>query len=194
MRHNVSEIEAVIRDRRTVPPEQYSDRKVHREIVEQILTNATWAPNHGLTQPWRFTVFMGGSQKKMAAVMADLYRDTAGQDASEARAQKLEARGEKASVIIILGLDHDAAGRFPEWEDRAALAAAVQNMYLTATAQGLGALWSTPAFIASQGMRELMAWGDQVQCAGVFYLGYPVGDWPKGHRKPLEYVTRWVAD
>ena len=194
MRHNVSDIESVIRDRRTLPPEQYSDRKVHRELVEQILTNATWAPNHGLTQPWRFTVFMEGSQLGMAAKMSELYQDQAGAQASEQTAQKLLARGTRSSVIIALGLDHDASGRFPEWEDRAALAAAVQNMYLTATAQGLGALWSTPSFISSKGMVDLLGWGEQVICAGIFYLGYPSGDWPQGHRKPLEYVTRWVSN
>jgi nitroreductase len=195
MRYNVSEILAVIRDRRTIAPEKYSARKVHREIVEQLLTNATWAPNHGLTQPWRFTVFMDGAQLEMAARMAQLYRDHAkhgGKAMNETAALKLAERGRKASVIVALGLAHDAAGKFPEWEDRSALAAAVQNMYLTATAHGIGAFWSTPGFIGEPGMRELLGWGDDVQCAGIFYLGYPEGDWPKSHRKPLEYVTKWV--
>jgi nitroreductase len=195
MRYNVSEILAVIRDRRSIAPEKYSARKVHREIVEQLLTNATWAPNHGLTQPWRFTVFMDGAQQEMAVRMAELYRDHAkhgGTPVNEAAALKLAERGRKASVIVALGLAHDAAGKFPEWEDRSALAAAVQNMYLTATAHGIGAFWSTPRFIGEPGMRELLGWGDDVQCAGIFYLGYPEGDWPKSHRKPLEYVTKWV--
>ena len=57
MRYNLSEITELIRNRRTIYPEQFSDRKVHLEQIELILNNAQWAPTHGNTQPWRFVVF-----------------------------------------------------------------------------------------------------------------------------------------
>ena len=59
MRHNLSETTELLRDRRSISPERYSSRKVHKEIVEQVLTNATWAPTHGMTQPWRFKAYVG---------------------------------------------------------------------------------------------------------------------------------------
>ena len=57
MRHNLSDITALIKDRRSFAPEQHSARKVHRDVVEEILRAGIWAPTHGMTQPWRFTVF-----------------------------------------------------------------------------------------------------------------------------------------
>ena len=49
MRHNLSDTTALIKDRRSISPEQFSDRRVHKEILEEILTNGTWAPTHGMT-------------------------------------------------------------------------------------------------------------------------------------------------
>ena len=57
MKYNLSEITDLIRNRRTIYPEQFSDRKVHKEQIELILRNSQWAPTHGNTQPWRFVVF-----------------------------------------------------------------------------------------------------------------------------------------
>ena len=64
----------------------------------------------------------------------------------ESKAEKIRARGERCNAIVALGLAHDAEGRFPLWEDQAALAACVQNMYLMCTAHGIGGFWSTPGF------------------------------------------------
>ena len=47
MKYNLSEITEVIKNRRTIYPEQYSDRSIHREIVEDVLNNGVWAPTHG---------------------------------------------------------------------------------------------------------------------------------------------------
>ena len=86
-------------------------------------------------------------------------------------------------------------GRFPLWEDQAALAAAVQNMYLMCTAHGIGGFWSTPGFLEHPVALEALGHEPGVQGMGLFYMGYPEGDWPsKGHRKPLEYVTRWKSE
>ena len=57
MRHNLSDVATLIKDRRSFGPEQHSGRKVHRDVVEEILRAGIWAPTHGMTQPWRFTVF-----------------------------------------------------------------------------------------------------------------------------------------
>ena len=75
MRHNVSEITELIKDRRTIYPEQYTDRKVHRELIEKILNNAIWAPTHGMTQPWRFKVFVNDGLKKLSDFQSNLYSE-----------------------------------------------------------------------------------------------------------------------
>ena len=67
MKYNLSEINEVIRNRRTIYPKHFSSRKVHREQVEAMLENARWAPTHKMTQPWHFKVFMGEGLQKLAA-------------------------------------------------------------------------------------------------------------------------------
>ena len=113
----------------------------------------------------------------------------------ESKAEKIRARGERCNAIVALGLVHDAEGRFPLWEDQAALAACVQNMYLMCTAHGIGGFWSTPGFLAHPEAVSALGLEDGVLGMGLFYMGYPEGEWPtKGHRKPLEYVTRWTTE
>ena len=66
MKYNLSEITEVIKNRRSIAPEKFSSRQVHREQIELLLNNAIWAPSHGMTQPWRFKVFMGDGRKRIA--------------------------------------------------------------------------------------------------------------------------------
>src|SRR5690554_7039078 len=73
MKYNLSEVNELIKDRRTIYPEFYSERKVHKEQIELLLNNAIWAPSHGLTQPWRFKVFMGEGKTRLGEFMRDLY-------------------------------------------------------------------------------------------------------------------------
>ena len=74
MKFSVSEISELIRHRRTVYPKDYTDRLVHREIVERVLTNGTWAPTHGMTQPWRFTVYSGAGRQALSDFLGAEYR------------------------------------------------------------------------------------------------------------------------
>lgn len=195
MRHSISDTSTLLLDRRSISPEKYSGRRVHREIVEQVLQHGTWAPNHGLTQPWRFRVFMDDAAIRLMEGLSEAYRAHAGEGAMESKAEKIRNRGTRCNAIVALGLEHDAEGRFPLWEDEAALAAAVQNMYLMCTAHGIGGYWSTPKFLAHPLGVEVLGHGKGVQNKGLFYMGYPEGGWPtKGHRKPLEYVTEWITE
>lgn len=195
MRHSISDTSNLILDRRSISPEHYSGRRVHREIVEEVLLHGTWAPNHGLTQPWRFNVFMDGAATRLMTALSAAYRAHAGEQASASKAEKILKRGERCNAIVALGLAHETAGRFPLWEDQAAMAAAVQNMYLMCTAHGIGGFWSTPGFLSHPDAMSALDHEAGVQGMGLFYMGYPEGAWPgKGHRKPLEYVTRWNED
>jgi nitroreductase len=64
-------------------------------------------------------------------------------------------------------------------------------MHLTATAQGIGAFWSTPGIMKSERFNEFLGLNKGQRCVGLFYLGYPAIEWPKGQRKPIEYLTEW---
>lgn len=191
MRHNLSEINAIIRDRRTIYPEFFSARKVHREQVELLLNNAIWAPSHGLTQPWRFTVFMEDGRKELATFLAETYTQYAGNDAKEIKLQRMKDRPLRASAVVAVGMTPDPKGKIPEMEEIQAVACAVQNMHLTATAHGLGFFWSTPQFIYTGLCNEFLGFEEKDKVLGLIYLGYPETEWPKGQRRPIEYVTQW---
>ena len=195
MRHNLSDTNELIRDRRTIAPEKYSSRKVHREVVEEVLRNGTWAPSHGMTQPWRFKVFMGDGLEVIGEKMPHWYKNFVSEAKfSQTKYDKLQARSERCSVIIAISMVPDPNGRIKELEEIEAVACAVQNMYLTCTAHGIGALYSTPGFIYTQEVEDFLGFEDGAKCLGLFYMGYPEGEWPKSHRKPLEYVTKWVEE
>lgn len=193
MKYDLSEINAVIRDRRTIYPEQYSDRIVHEEIVRELLTNATWAPTHGKTQPWRFIVFSGEGRMKLMKIVETQYRNTT--SPAEFNAKKLErtlARIEKSSVLILLIMCRTPETKIPEVEEIEAVACAGQNILLTAAAYGLGAFWSSPKYLYTPEANEVFNLKPDDLIQGMIYLGYPNIDWPKSHRRPIEYVTEWV--
>ena len=192
MKYNLSEITEVIKNRRTIYPEQYSTRKVHKEIVEDILNNAIWAPTHGKTQPWRFQVFMEDSKQELSDFLSSLYVEKfKDEEYNEMKFNKLKNRPLNASVAIAIIMTPDPNERIIELEEIEAVACAVQNMYLTCTAYGIGGFWSTPKLCYSDEMKEFLNINKKDKCLGIFYLGYPEIDWPKGQRRPIEYVTEW---
>ena len=192
MKYNLSEITEVIKNRRTIYPEQYTERKIHREIVEDVLNNAIWAPSHGKTQPWRFQVFMNDSKIELSEFLSNLYKNNnTGDSFNEMKYNKLKNRPLQAPVVIAVTLKRDETQRISELEEVEAVACAIQNMYLTCTAYGIGGFWATPKLMYTQEMNEFLSLTSDENCLGLFYMGYPSIDWPKGQRKPIEYLTQW---
>ncbi len=192
MRFNVSEISALIKDRRTIYPEQFSNRAVHKELIEALLNNAIWAPTHGLTQPWRFIVISEDAKITLGEKLAESYLEAIPKEnQSDAKLSKLLNRPKKASAVIALILHREKDTKISEKDDFAAVACAVQNMHLTATAYGLGAFWSTPKIMNHPNLRSFLELTEEQECVGFFYIGYPEIEWPTGQRRPIEYVTTW---
>ncbi len=192
MKYNLSEITEVIKNRRTIYPEQYTERKIHKEIVEDVLNNAIWAPTHGKTQPWRFQVFMNVSKIELSEFLSNLYKNNnKGDSFNEMKYNKLKNRPLQAPVVIAVIMKRDETQRISELEEVEAVACAIQNMYLTCTAYGIGGFWATPKLMYTQEMNEFLSLSSDEKCLGLFYMGYPSIDWPKGQRKPIEYLTQW---
>lgn len=192
MKYNLSEITDLIRNRRTIFPEQFSERKVHKEQIELILNNALWAPTHGNTQPWRFQVFMEGALDSLSHFLGETYLKTTPKELqNDMKLAKLIARPKKSSVVIAICMHRQEEQKILELEEIEAVACAVQNMHLTCTAYGLGGFWSTPKLVYTDEMKEFLKLNKEDRCLGLFYIGYPEIEWPKAHRKPMEYVTKW---
>lgn len=195
MKYDLSEITGAIKARRTIFPEQFTSRKVHREIVEKILDTAIWAPTHGKTQPWRFKVFMDNGIEKLSVFQSELYKNlTDKNDFSQPKYDKLKERPLKSSVVIAICLERTPNTRIPELEEIEAVACAVQNMFITCTAYGLGAFWSTGGVTYWDETKKWLGLNEEDRVLGFFYIGYTDIEWPRAHRKPLEYVTEWVTE
>ena len=193
MLFNLSEINDLIKNRRTIYPEQFSNRKVHKEQIEVILNNAQWAPTHGNTQPWRFHVFTENGLQTLSTFLGKTYLDiTKKEDQNDSKLAKLVKRPLLSSVVIAVSMERQAEEKILEIEEIEAVACAIQNMHLTCTAFGLGGFWSTPKLIYSQQMNQFLDLNVKDKCLGLFYIGYPSIEWPKAHRKPLEYHVKWI--
>ncbi len=78
-----------IRNRRTFKPKLLADRAVDEVIIREMLENANWAPTHGMTEPWRFTVFTGDARAKVADLLSTTYEAVT--PAEKFKANKLES-------------------------------------------------------------------------------------------------------
>lgn len=195
MRHNLSEITDLIKDRRTIYPEFFSSRKVHKEQVELLLNNAIWAPTHGMTQPWRFKVFMENGKDELGNFFEAMYlKHVAPEKQKAIKLARMQNRPKAASAVIAICMKRQDEERISELDEIMAVASAVQNMQLTATAYGLACFWSTPGFMKTDDVKEYLGLDKKDKCLGFIYLGYPANDWPKGQRKPIEYVTEWIQE
>ncbi len=196
MKYSLSELNEIIENRRTIFPEQFSERRVQKEQVERLINAAKWAPTHRLTQPWRFSVFMEEGLKKIGAFHSELYKSKMSEDQfSTMKYNKIIDRCEKSSAIIIVGVKKDPDAKVPFVEEIAATAAAVQNMALMATAYGLAFYWGSGGMTYSEEMKAFVGLEKEDQLLGQLFIGYPAVDWPrKRPRKPIEYFTDWRMD
>jgi nitroreductase len=166
-------INAIIRNRRSVYPYQYEKGKViPDEIIWQILENANYAPSHKLTEPWRFTVFSGAGLSYLANLQARLYKIHSGNGFIEAKYKKLLEYPQLSSHIIAIGMKRNENNKLPEVEEIEATACAVQNMYLTITAYGLGGYWSTSGITYLEEAKSFFNLGTDDKLLGFLHIGY----------------------
>lgn len=188
-------ISEFIRNRRSLYPAQYSDESVSEDIIREILENANWAPAHKRTYPWRFTVFSGEGRKKLAEFQSELYRKVSEQNGKfdENTYNKLKEKPLNASHIIAIGMKRDPKESVPEIEEIAAVSCAVQNMYLTASAYGLGSYWGTGGITYFEEAKEFFGLSGDDRFMGFFFIGkLRIDKWPAGIRKPYEEFVNWV--
>jgi len=182
------------RTRRSVFPDQFvAGKKVDDKIIKEILTNATWAPNHGKAEPWLFTVFTGAGLQKLADFQSELYKEEAGNEFAEAKYVKLQQQPLKASHIIAIGMKRTTKKNIPEIEDIEAVACAVQNIYLSVSAYGLGGYWTTGGVTYMENARYFFGLEEQDKLLGFFYIGEIAIPSPAAKRMPLEEKVKWIT-
>ena len=178
--------------RRTVKPHQFNDKEIDKAIIENILENANWAPTHGITQPWAFTVIQGNARQELADFLSSLYKElTPEGEFLEGKYEKLRVNPIKAPCIISLSMKRGKNVKIPELEEIEAAAIAAQNMMLTAAAYGLGSFFSTPKIIYKEEAKSFLSLGEDDLWLGLLYFGYTDKQIPQARRRPIEEFVEW---
>jgi nitroreductase len=194
MQFDTEQVNRLIRQRRSTFPKQYDTGKpVADAVVWQMLENANWAPNHKLTEPWRFTVFTGQGLKTFAHMQAGVYKATAGDKFADDKYQKLLTSPLVCSHIISIGMKRHAEKNLPEMEEISAVACAVQNMYLTAAAYNVGCYWTTGGITFEDKAKTLFGLEAADKLMGFMYVGVIAVPSPDSKRGPIEEKVNWVA-
>lgn len=189
---NIIELSKVIHKRRSIFPATYTGESVDDDLICQILENANQAPSHRHTEPWRFHVITGAALKSLADFFQATYKEQmTGDQFKERKYKKLKANPIKSSHVIILNMQRDPEESVPEWEEIAAVSCAIQNIYLSVTAAGLGGYWSSPKMMIEH-MHHHIDLAEGERCLGFFYIGVPIEDLKLSVvKKPLDHKLRW---
>lgn len=150
-----------------------ADRPVEPALVTDLCRLATWAPNHHLTEPWRFAVVTGDNRAELGA-RAAAYQAEMGETV-EARLHKTRGKYLRAPISLVVACVHH---RDPEThlEDRDAVAAAIQNILLGATALGLASYWGSGLVTQAREVKRLCGFATDDDILGVIYLGWPTSN------------------
>ena len=178
-----SAIDAVIRSRRTI--NQFHANLPPEELILSALDLARWAPNHKLTEPWRF--YLLGAET--AAQVVELNTQLLCRDKGEAKAQ---AKREKWSKIpgwlVVTYQKSDDPIR--DRENYAAVCCAIQNLALSLWGKGVGMKWTTGGVTLSEEIYELLNIEHaKEEIVGLLWYGYPAEE-PQSHRQPLTDVLK----
>jgi nitroreductase len=160
------DVETAIRTRRT--HKRYGSEPLDDTALRELLELARFAPNHHLTQPWRFRVLGPQTRSRI--------EDLAG----EKEAMKL--RRAPTLVLATAALSGDP---HTDEEDLHAVACAVYAVLLGATARGLASYWRTPRVLEDAAIRELLGLSGDEQVVALIHLGPPESVPPAKERLPL---------
>ena len=186
------DVTTAIHQRRTI--HEYQPGPIAPTQLHQLLEAGLWAPNHKLTQPWGFIHIGPETRAQLADLAAGEAASTAkpGSDAASiAQLQEKTRNKLLARPTIVAVTCRRSADTVREQEDRAAVAAAIQNIQLAAWAEGVGTKWSTGKVIKIPATATLLGFDPaQEEIMGLLSFGQPAEIPAPKARKPLAEVLR----
>ena len=179
-------------NRRTV--HRYSDEPIPEGLVERALEAAVAAPNHKLSNPWRFTRVGPEGRQAIEDLYVELKRDSKGgltDDQEESYRAKVGDPPELVVPSQVL-VDDD----FQRREDYAAVACAIQNFMLALRSEGVFSKWTTGSITRAPETYEILDVDPEIEeIVGFVWIGYPREDCAgaeKPPREPLDEIVREV--
>lgn len=187
----VENIIEVIKNRRSIFPKSYIQKPIEKEVLMTLLECANQAPTHKLTQPWRFKVFREGGLMHLADEMVRLYKEVTPRESFlQKKSDSIREKVMQSGAVIAICMK--VTGKVPEWEDLAAVACSVENIWLASSAMGIGAYWSSPALISE--MNSFLKLKEDQKCIGFFYMGYHNEKEDQGKRRPIKNKVTWIEE
>ena len=184
------ELEEAIRSRRT--HKVYGAEPVDRETLLELFELARWAPNHHLTNPWRFRVVgpQALARLKQAAGALAAQGCPPGADPAEV-ARVAAAKLDRAPTLVVVSAKH-SDDPVQDEEDRHAAGVAAYIVLLGAHARGLAGYWRTPAVLRSDAGRAAVGLPDDERFVGLLYLGRAQQSAEAPARDPVERYAQFL--
>jgi nitroreductase len=168
---------------------------VPRYVIERLIAAAVRAPNHKLTEPWRFAVLTGESRRAYAEIRC-AHRAKRWEDPADPQAQKSiertwrEALETPAFVVVMCAVSDDPLRRE---EDYGAAMMAIENLLVAAAADNIGTFLRTGGVMRDPALAALVQLPDGYRVVGVVSLGYlAAAPEPTPRRRTAAELTIWL--
>jgi nitroreductase len=167
------DVETAVRTRRT--HKAYGSQTVDRSTLDELFELARWAPNHHLTNPWRFRVLGPQALERLKAA--------AGPEAA--------AKLDRAPTLVVCSAAL-SGDEVQDEEDLHATAVAAYIVLLGAHARGLVGYWRTPGVLRTPAGRAAVGLGDDERFVALIHLGHPVQSKPPPEREPADSIAEYL--
>ena len=180
-----NQINEIIAQRCSIYPKEFTGEKIEQQVLEILLRNANFAPNHKSNYPWRFIVIGDSSLEAWVNKAAEIYQnETASESFNQAKFDKIKQYAQQVSHAIAIVMEREADTKSIEREDICAVAAGVQNMYLSLSQfEHVGGYWSTGMGTYSKAMFDFLKLNENQTLLGFFVLGHVENKRTEGHKK-----------
>jgi nitroreductase len=168
------DVSEAIHSRRT--HKVFASEPVPRDVLDELFELARWAPNHHLTNPWRFRVLGPASLERL--------KQAAGPEA----AGKLDRAPTLVAVTAVRSEDP-----VQDEEDLLATASATYALLLAAHARGLAGYWRTPAVLRTDAGLAALGIAPDERFVGLVHLGRPRQDKEPPERAPVAEIVEYLA-
>ncbi len=168
------------------------------EQLTAILEAAACAPDHGTLRPWRFFVLEGEGMDAFGRVLEQAYLArcaATGRSPEPAKQEKERTKLGRAPTVVVVACAYQPSDKIPRLEQYGAVAAAVENAGVAATALGLSSMWRTGAPVDDPRVKAALGLAPDDEVVGFLYLGTATEEASKPPNDPnLDgVVTHWTA-
>src|SRR6476661_3554277 len=168
---------------------------ISRQTLETLPECAMRAPNHKLTEPWRFAVLTDAARDRFAELRArqrlTKFPDPTSEEARTATEKmRRETEQTPALIVVMCAVSPDPKTRE---EDYAAAMMATANLLTAAASLGLGTYLRTGGIMQDPDVTALAGLEPGFRIVGIVSVGYPEAEEPPRRRRPASELTRWVT-